>query len=37
MAIGAAEMWSAHESHRLDPKYYLFKKEERSPRPGGER
>lgn len=29
MSISAAEMWAAHESHRLDPKYFLFKREER--------
>jgi type I restriction enzyme M protein len=35
MAIGAAEMWQAHESHRLDPKYFLFKREERTITPPG--
>lgn len=35
MAMDAAEMWGAHESHRLDPKYFLFKQEERSVDPPG--
>lgn len=35
MSIAAAEMWSAHESHRLDPKYFLFKQEESETVPEG--
>lgn len=35
MAINVAEMWAAHESHRLDPKYFLFKREERAFTPEG--
>lgn len=35
MAISVSEMWSAHVSHRLDPKYHLFKREERSVTPQG--
>ena len=35
MAIGVAEMWLAHSSHRFDPKYFLFKQEERSIAPEG--
>ncbi|MBB4638610.1 N-6 DNA methylase [Longimicrobium terrae] len=35
MAINAAEMWSAHPSRRLDPKYFLFKREERGVTPEG--
>lgn len=35
MAISAAEMWAAHPSHRLDPKYFLFRREERSVTPRG--
>lgn len=34
-ALSAAEMWNAHPSHRLDPKYHLFKREERSVTPQG--
>ena len=30
MSPSAADMWAAHASHRLDPKYFLFKLEERS-------
>jgi type I restriction enzyme M protein len=29
MAILFSELWRAHDSHRLDPKYHLFKREER--------
>lgn len=28
MAMSAADMWDAHPSHRMDPKYHLFKLEE---------
>lgn len=35
MAIYAADMWNAHSSHRLDPKYHLFKREEQSVTPPG--
>lgn len=35
MAIDAADVWAAHPSHRLDPKYHLFKREELEVAPGG--
>ncbi len=35
MAIDAAELWQAHPSRRLDPKYFLFKREERMVTPPG--
>jgi type I restriction enzyme M protein len=35
MAIHIADLWAAHPSHRLDPKYFLFKREERSVTPPG--
>lgn len=35
MAIDAGVLWRAHESHRLDPKYHLFKREEQSVVPPG--
>lgn len=35
MAISFTELWDVHPSHRLDPKYYLFKKEESSAVPTG--
>lgn len=35
MAIDAAAMWSSHTSHRLDPKYHLFKREEHAALPIG--
>ncbi len=35
MALEAAAMWSAHPSHRLDPKYFLFKREESAVTPEG--
>jgi type I restriction enzyme M protein len=35
MAIDAATLWQAHPSHRLDPKYFLFKREERMVTPSG--
>lgn len=34
-AITILEMWNAHESHRLDPKYHLFKFEMQSQLPKG--
>lgn len=34
-AVDFAEIWSAHPSHRLDPKYHIFKHEERSTVPDG--
>ena len=35
MALLAADVWAAHPSRRLDPKYHLFKREEREiTRPG---
>ena len=33
LSIGAEELWSSHASHRLDPKYHLFKAHERSVKP----
>jgi len=35
MAIDVAEMWAAHLSYRIDPKYHLFKREERTVTPLG--
>lgn len=35
MALSAAEVWRAHSSHRLDPKYHLFKREELEVAPPG--
>ena len=35
MAINIVDMWLAHESNRMDPKYFLFKKEEQSHVPDG--
>lgn len=35
MAIPAGELWRAHASHRLDPKYHLFKREEQNIVPQG--
>lgn len=35
MAISIVDMWQAHASHRLDPKYFLFKLEERQVTPPG--
>ena len=29
------EIWNSHSSHRLDPKYFLFKREEQSVTPAG--
>ena len=34
-AIAIADMWDAHASHRLDPKYFLFKLEESQVTPPG--
>lgn len=35
MAILASELWAVHRSHRLDPKYYLFKRQETAYTPPG--
>ena len=35
MSIEFSELWSAHSSNRLDPKYFLFKREEHSQLPPG--
>lgn len=35
MALEMSELWDAHASHRLDPKYHLFKREERDTTPEG--
>lgn len=35
MAASIVDIWTAHESHRLDPKYHLFKREERMFTPAG--
>ena len=35
MSIDVVDMWEAHSSHRMDPKYFLFKKEEQSHVPEG--
>lgn len=35
MSMSAADMWDAHSSHRLDPKYFLFKLEEQTATPDG--
>lgn len=35
MALDVVDMWTAHDSHRLDPKYFLFKREERTVTPEG--
>jgi type I restriction enzyme M protein len=32
-SMKASELWTAHPSHRLDPKYFLFKAEEQSVTP----
>ena len=34
-SIGFSDLWEAHKSHRLDPKYHLFKRQESSHIPGG--
>ena len=35
MCIGFEQLWDAHTSHRLDPKYHLFKREAARPVPNG--
>jgi type I restriction enzyme M protein len=35
MRMKMSELWTAHTSHRLDPKYFLFKAEEQSITPEG--
>ena len=35
MAVQFTELWAAHSSNRLDPKYHLFRKEENSAAPKG--
>lgn len=35
MAISFRDMWAAHASHRIDPKYHLFKRNERAYTPPG--
>ena len=35
MAIDFSDLWTAHVSHRLDPKYHLFKREALRPAPEG--
>lgn len=35
MGYSFTELWRAHSSHRLDPKYYLFKREEATTAPEG--
>jgi type I restriction enzyme M protein len=35
MKISIADMWEAHPSHRIDPKFHLFKDEERNAAPEG--
>lgn len=35
MAIDVVELWQAHSSRRLDPKYYLFKRDEKTTTPAG--
>ncbi|MGM0712494.1 N-6 DNA methylase [Brevibacillus parabrevis] len=35
ISIPIVDMWTAHESHRLDPKYHLFKHESRNHLPDG--
>jgi type I restriction enzyme M protein len=35
MAISFRELWLAHTSHRLDPKYFLFKRQEQTTIPAG--
>ena len=31
MALSFDELWTAHDSHRLDPKYHLFEREATRP------
>lgn len=35
MAVGFEDLWNAHSSHRLDPKYHLFEREAARPLPDG--
>jgi type I restriction enzyme M protein len=35
MALPFSKVWQAHSSHRIDPKYHLFKRDERSYTPEG--
>ena len=35
MAVNMVELWGAHASRRLDPKYHLFKREEQTAAPEG--
>jgi type I restriction enzyme M protein len=35
MVIEFADLWSAHDSNRMDPKYFLFKRDERGYTPPG--
>lgn len=35
MAMDIVKLWTSHESHRLDPKYFLFKREESTVTPEG--
>lgn len=35
MAFSFGEVWTAHQSHRIDPKYHLFKQDERAYTPTG--
>ncbi len=35
MSIDVVQMWLSHESNRMDPKYFLFKKEEQNHVPDG--
>lgn len=35
IAMSIVEIWTAHSSHRLDPKYFLFKREEKTASPAG--
>lgn len=35
IAIDICEVWDAHTSHRIDPKYHIFKAQERQLRPAG--
>lgn len=35
MSYSFVELWQAHESHRFDPKYFLFKREEAATAPDG--
>lgn len=35
MSLPVTDLWDAHESHRLDPKYFLFKMQEHAHTPDG--